>query len=53
MHCGATQPDWRVMESYLELVNTPEIVQEKSRLAVPLTEEEKEEYAKAGISSSW
>jgi len=52
-HCGEPQPDWRVMESYLELVNTPGLVQEKARLVVPLTEEEKLEYKKAGISSSW
>jgi hypothetical protein len=53
IHCGEPQPDWRVMESYLELVNTPEIVQEKSRLTIPLTDAEKAEYMKAGIDSSW
>lgn len=53
IHCGETQPDWRVMESYMELVNTPELVQEKSRVVVPLTEAERAGYKKAGISSSW
>lgn len=53
IHCEQPQPDWLVMESYMELVNTPEVVQEKSRMVVPLTEEEKAEYKKAGISSSW
>ncbi|MCK9581531.1 MAG: hypothetical protein M0Q92_13940 [Methanoregula sp.] len=52
-HCGEPQPDWRVMESYLDLSNNPEIVKEKSRLTVTLTEEEKAEYKKAGINSSW
>ncbi|PKL65312.1 MAG: hypothetical protein CVV32_04820 [Methanomicrobiales archaeon HGW-Methanomicrobiales-3] len=52
-HCGHSQPDWRVMESYLELVNRPERVKEKVHITVPLTAEERDEYRKAGISSSW
>lgn len=52
-HCGHPQPDWRVMESYLELVNKPEHVKEKIHITVPLTAEEQAEYRKAGISSSW
>lgn len=53
VHCGHSQPDWRVMESYLELVNKPDLVREKVHITVPLTEAEQEEYRKAGISSSW
>lgn len=53
IHCGESQPDHRVMESYLELATNPGIIQEKSRLTVPLTEEEKAEYKKAGIDSAW
>jgi hypothetical protein len=53
IHCGEPQPDWRVMESYLELVNNPEVVQEKYKLTVPLTEAEQEEYKKADIASTW
>jgi hypothetical protein len=53
INCGEPQPDWRVMESYMELANTPGIVKEKSKLTVPLTEEEKVEYKKAGMSSTW
>ncbi len=53
VHCGHAQPDWRVMESYLEVVNTPGLVKEKVHITVPLTETEQEEYRKAGISSSW
>ena len=53
VHCGHTQPDWRVMESYLELAGTPDLVKEKVHITVPLTEEEQSEYRKAGINSSW
>jgi hypothetical protein len=53
IHCGEPQPDWRVMESYLELVNTPDAVQEKFMLTVPLTDEERVEYQRAGIASTW
>ena len=53
VNCGHAQEDWRVMESYLELVNTPGAVQEKVQLTVPLTDDEQAEYRKAGISSSW
>jgi len=52
-HCGEPLPDSSVMESYLELATHPDIVQEKARLVVPLTEEEKAEYKKAGIDSAW
>jgi hypothetical protein len=52
-HCGESQPDWLVMESYLELVNTPDVVSEKFMLNVPLTEEERNQYQKAGIASAW
>ena len=52
-NCGHPQEDWRVMESYLELTTTPEVVSEKTHITVPLTEEEQAEYRKAGISSSW
>jgi|WetSurMetagenome_2_1015567.scaffolds.fasta_scaffold369284_1 hypothetical protein len=53
IHCGASQPDNRVMESYLELVNAPESVQEKVKLTIPLTDEERIEYQKAGMASTW
>jgi hypothetical protein len=53
IHCQEIQPDWRVMESYLELVNCPEIIQEKFMLTVPLTDDERREYQKAGITPAW
>jgi hypothetical protein len=53
IHCGEPQTDSRVMESYLEMANKPDLVQEKLTLTVPLTDEERVEYQKAGISSTW
>ncbi|NMB79324.1 MAG: hypothetical protein GYA23_09560 [Methanomicrobiales archaeon] len=53
IHCGSAQPDWRVMESYLDLATHPDQVSEKSHITVPLTEAEKAEYKKAGIDPDW
>ena len=53
IHCGEPQPDWCVMESYMELAHTPEHVQEKFKLTVPLTEEERVEYQRTGMASTW
>jgi hypothetical protein len=52
-HCGEPQPDFRVMESYLELVNKPDIVQKKMKITVPLTDKERIEYQRAGMASTW
>lgn len=53
VHCGEPQPDWCVMESYLEITNTPSLVTEKAQITVPLTDDEKAEYRKAGITPGW